>query len=106
MSDHTTLLAELGFTDLPQEQQDELNADIGEVVFLGAMRRVWDALDYHGQDTLTSLLKESESDPENSEKRTALAAFLDSHVPDFPAYVRAEVEALKRAHNEAMGETL
>lgn len=106
MSDHTTLLANLGFTDLPHAEQDELHADIGEVVFLGAMRRVWDALDYHQQDALTALLKESEDDPDNAEKRTKLATFLDSHVPDFPAYVRAEVEALTRTHNEIVGDTL
>jgi hypothetical protein len=59
-----SLLAQLGLDTLPKGEQDELNAEIGEVVFAGVMRRVWDVLDLHQQDALMSLLKESEQDPD------------------------------------------
>lgn len=100
----TTLLRDLGLNTLPQEEQDALNADIGEVVFAGVMRRVWESLDYHQQDALLALLKESEQNPGNEEKLTALATFLDTQVPDFTKYIHTEVEALRTVYREAAHE--
>jgi Fe-S cluster biosynthesis and repair protein YggX len=95
------LLTRLGLDTLPKEDQDELNAELGEVIFMGVMRRVWDTLDFHQQDALMALLRESELNPESDEKRAALASFLDTQVPDFPKYVQVEVEAILAAQREA-----
>ena len=100
------LLHDLGLDTLPKGEQDELNADIGEVVFAGVMRRVWDVLDLHQQDALMSLLRQSEQDPNNEERRNALTTFLDTQVPDFGSYVQDELNALTQAHREAQSDTV
>lgn len=101
-----TLLNDLGLDALPAEDRDELNAEIGEVVFAGVMRRVWDKLDFHQQDALMALLRESERDSESNEKRTAIATFLDTQVPEFAEYVREELDAIVQAHKEALNDTV
>lgn len=95
---------EFGLDMLSEEERNELLEDLGEMVFEGAMRRTWDALDADKQDALTALLEASTSDPENDDKRTAIQTFIAEHVPEFDSYVTAEVEELKTLQQRAYEE--
>ena len=100
----TNILKDLGLDALPKVDQDELSAEMGEVVFTAVMRRVWDALDFHQQDALASLFTESNADPESAEKKMAIATFLDTQVPDFSRYVKEELESLRTNHQQFLTE--
>lgn len=104
MQEPRNIILEIGLETLPEELRDELAAITGETVLTGVMRKVWDTLDLRQQDVLMSLLRENELDPENDEKFTAIADFLNTHVPDFAKYVHEEVNALMKAYHGALGE--
>lgn len=77
---------------------------IGEVIFQGVMLRVFETLDETKQEKLTELFEASNQDVENDEKREAIYAFVNEHVPDFETFVREEVELLQSAEAEVTAE--
>jgi hypothetical protein len=106
MNDEDTknILAKLGLDDLPEEEIEEMLAEIGDVVMQGALTKAWNALDLAKQDELTTLLEASTAEPENDEKSNAVLAFLQTNVPDLDKYFKDEMDALLTAQRDALGE--
>jgi hypothetical protein len=98
------MMAEFGLADLPEEERNELLAEIGEIVHRGVMQKAWNILDLAKQDALTELLEASNLDPDNDEKRDAVDQFMQAEVPDLERYIREEVATLKKAHEDLYGE--
>ncbi len=97
-------LEDLGIADLPEEERNEILADIGEVIFQSVMRKVWQSLDIDGQDVLTEILEASAREPENEAHSTALDVFLKERVPDFDRYLAEEVQAFRDSQEKIYGE--
>ncbi len=88
------LSASLHLEELPEEEQAEFLADIGELLFEGAMMRAFAILSEEETKTLKSLFEASGENPEDEEKSTAISLFLQKYVPDFNAYLAEEAKLL------------
>ncbi len=98
--DPAALFEELGLDLLPEEERDAFLADLGELIFSGAMQRTFASLPDEGKEELGNLLEASAADPESDGRRAALETFIKERVPDFDSFVLAEIEAFVTAYRE------
>ncbi len=98
------ILEKFGLDILPEDERDELLADVGEVVFRAVMRRVWDTLTPERQDELLARMEASNAEPENEKLREEMDAFLKENVPDLDRFVREEGASLLETQRSIYGE--
>lgn len=82
------ILEALDIRDLPQEEQEELLLDLGDLVFRGSMLRLIERMDDGTYDAFDSLLA---GDPSEEE----LMNFLQKHVPDADTAVQETLADLR-----------
>jgi hypothetical protein len=92
-----TIIEELGLQDLPQEKQDELMAQIGEVVMKRIYLETMESLEKEDQEKLIDLM---EKKPEEAE------GFLREKIPDYDNFVKKVVDDFKAELVEDMGKTV
>jgi hypothetical protein len=80
---------------LGEEEQNELLAEMGEVVYMGALQKAWESLETGLQTELTELLELCAKEPENEDRSTALDAFLEKHVPEWERFLENEMAILQ-----------
>jgi hypothetical protein len=91
-----TIIEELGLGDLPQEKQDELMTQIGEVVMKRIYLETMETLEKEDQEKLVDLM---EKDPEGVE------VFLREKISDYDNFVKKVVDEFKAELKEDMGLT-
>jgi hypothetical protein len=91
-----TIIEELGLGDLPQEKQDELMTQIGEVIMKRIYLETMETLEKEDQEKLVDLM---EKNPEGVE------AFLREKIPDYDNFVKKVVDEFKAELKEDMGLT-
>lgn len=89
-----TIIEELGLQDLPQEKQDELMTQIGEVVMKRIYLETMETLEKEDQEKLVDLM---EKDPENVE------TFLREKISDYDNFVKKVVDEFKTELKADMG---
>jgi len=89
-----TIIEELGLQDLPQEKQDELMTQIGEVVMKRIYLETMETLEKDDQEKLVDLI---EKNPEGVE------VFLREKIPDYDNFVKKVVDEFKSELKEDMG---
>ncbi len=97
-------IADMGLDILPEEERNELLADITEVLFHAVMRRVWEALTPEHQNELFRLFEGGNDDPDTAGRRERVDRFLEEHVPDLARFVKEECESLLAAQRSAYEE--
>lgn len=98
-------IADMGLDVLPEEERNELLAEIGEVLFHAVMRRVWEVLTPELQEELFRLFEGGDDDPDSTGRREQVDRFLEERVPDFARFVKEECESLLAAQRSAYEET-
>jgi len=83
-----------------KEEYEEFAEEIGEVIMQKILRKAWVELDSSKRDVLTSLLENSEADPEDGVKQEAVFAFLNTHMTNLPDFVSRELEAIEQTYRE------
>lgn len=91
-----TIIEELGLQDLPQEKQDELMTQIGEVVMKRIYLETMETLEKEDQEKLVDLMEKS---PDRVEP------FLREKIPDYDNFVKKVVDDFKAELKEDMGKT-
>jgi hypothetical protein len=92
-----TIIEELGLQSLPQEKQEELMAQIGEVVMKRIYLETMESLEKEDQEKLIDLM---EKKPEEAE------SFLREKIPDYDNFVKKVVDDFKAELVEDMGKTV
>jgi hypothetical protein len=85
--DEQNIIAILGIQNLPDEQKLRIVDKVSELVQKRLLTRLLGALSDKDQETFMQLLNSQEQEP--------LDDFLNSHVPDFPAWLEEEVNKIK-----------
>ena len=89
-----TIIEELGLGDLPQEKQDELMTQIGEVVMKRIYLETMETLEKEDQEKLVDLMEKT---PDGVE------TYLREKIPDYDNFVKKVVDEFKAELKEDMG---
>jgi hypothetical protein len=96
----------LDLEGLPEEERQEFIDDVGDLVLKAILEKAWMELDSGEKESLTQLLEQSEADPDNEMKSSAVFAFLDEHVSNIAEYAQKEFEKLQNLYRETRDELL
>jgi hypothetical protein len=86
--------------DASKEIQEDFLEDIGEVMMGAIVQKAWMELDSQKKETLTVLLEESSSNPEDVKKREEVLAFLDDNMVNLQGFIEKELDNFQSTYRE------
>jgi len=103
---NNTLFQYFDLEDNSTELREEFLEEVAETLLTSVLRKAWMELDADKKEQLAGLLEESNADPENKEKHTAVLAFLDEYIVNLREFIGNEFETLQTAYKTTRDELL